>query len=311
MITLRYFNYHFNISLSSKSQCRYSNLIFKRFMMSAKTKITNTDTQICTKIMQIYNEYHRLEKKTPEAFYAMADQLLYLSPKIGQHFLGSFHPKKTFSIESLKEKYNIPITNPPSNMANLQDFISTSHASILQKDTYYKKAEIKVLTNSYAKEINKIQLAQTGQKNPDYLTIFYDYKAERHQDYKVTNFTVNKGHVTLLNQTDYDLRCRGIFMAYRTEYKTIIPIRDQLDAIYSEKSLSWNQRVDFAKEVLKKNLPVQSEINPSLIFKIPPNEKVDTIPIDSKYSKIFWKKKFLIVWITASSIKKLSLLKVT
>lgn len=52
-------------------------------------------------------------------------------------------------------------------------------------------------------------------------------------------------------QSDYDMRCRGIFMAYRTEYKTIIPIRDQLDAIYSEKSLSWNQRVDFAKEVLK------------------------------------------------------------
>ena len=198
---------------------------------------------------------------------------LYLSPKIDQNFLASFHPKKTFSIESLKEKYNIPITNPPSNMANLQDFISTSHASILQKDTYYKKAEIKVLTNSYAKEINKIQLAQTGQKNPDYLTIF----------------TVNKGHVTLLNQTDYDLRYRRIFMAYRTEYKTIIPIRDQLDAIYSEKSLSWNQHVDFAKEVLKKNLPVQSEINPSLIFKIPPNKKVDTIPIDSKYSKIFQK----------------------
>lgn len=49
-------------------------------------------------------------------------------------------------------------------------------------------------------------------------------------------------------QSDYDMR---FFMAYRTEYKTIIPIRDQLDAIYSEKSLSWNQRVDFAKEVLK------------------------------------------------------------
>jgi len=41
MITLRYFNYHFNISLFSKSQCRYSNLFSKRFMFKQALKRIN------------------------------------------------------------------------------------------------------------------------------------------------------------------------------------------------------------------------------------------------------------------------------
>jgi hypothetical protein len=82
---------------------------------------------------------------------------------------------------------------------------------------------------------------------------------------------------------------QGLFMAYRIEYKAIESLRNQLNTLYHEKNLSWGQRVDLAKELLKKYLPIRSEINPSLIFKIPPNEKVDAMPIDSKYSKIFQK----------------------
>ena len=259
-------------------------------MIAANTKLLDTEKLTCMKIMQIYNEYHRLEKKTSEAFISMADKILYLDPKLGQHFLAAYHPKKQFDVQLLKEKYNILITNKNlKGYADMNDFISTRHANVLSKDSYYKQARIHVLHNSHNKEKNESALDQTGQNDPDYLTTFYEsmQPTSRFQDYKVTNTTVNKGHVTLLKEINYEIRSRGLFMAYRTEYKNNKLIKDQLDLIYNEKNLTWSQRNDLAKEFLKKQFHIHSQINPSSIFKIQSDKELDSIPIDSKYSKTF------------------------
>lgn len=220
--------------------------------------------------------------------------IMFVNPKFFQHIMSILYPNAQYSLITLKQLYpNIFIDS--SKLYITEDVVVTATATdIMQKAPVFSKGNLAVLACEYnpkekMKPIHEKALMQTNQKHPDFL---YNavYKLnnknnlvwERFYDWKTGKIEINSGHVLCFsNLKDYEYEVPQLLNAQAKKYSHISSIKNELNNLFNDKSLTWANRNTKFQAFITTILHEHPDINPSFILYNPLLYEIDNKPIPS------------------------------
>lgn len=228
------------------------NLIHKRTMMAANTKLTLSEATQQKKLLSLLLQRLRENPLNQDKLLSLIE-ISPINVKLFQNMVTVIFPKANFSLEMVQQKYpgiNLGLRNTTELSWN--DVIAAHIAfTVKNHGTFPPDSKLYVQGTPPYDPIkgdtsNNLQaIANTGQKNPDYFLVHKEWS--RYYDFKSGQYSHMKGHIVVRNtdeafeQTIKEIMYNQLqfFMAKGDPY---IDVAVFIKGLINDKTLDWVQR---------------------------------------------------------------------
>lgn len=261
----------------------------KRFMMAAKSTLSVNEIMQHKKIYTVIFNKLRYGPLKQKDLLQLVD-VSFIDLKGFQHIVTVMFPEAQFSIEMVQEKYpGIAVGLKTKDSLSWDDLVATHVAfHIKHVGNFPPKGKLYVNgTPPYDPQKgdtsnNAQALANTGQKNPDYMVVDKSF-GTRYFDLKSGQHSPTKGHIIVRNNNETYAADSKILFSHHLQYFSKLgdeyaDIQAYLYKLATNTTMDWATKNKTLQEFYFSNLQRLPNALPSFIFKCEPPHAANNMP---------------------------------